>query len=98
MKARPIFDRRVILTESAFAELVLWEVPVPVPGSAHRYKYRMALVADGVCVLRYDNEAGKGDHIHQGDREMPYAFSDVDRLIADFMAHVRRWFDEQGNA
>ena len=27
-------------------------------------KYRLALVVDGLCVLRYDNETGKGDHRH----------------------------------
>lgn len=27
-------------------------------------KYSLARVADGACVLRYDNEAGKGDHRH----------------------------------
>ena len=28
----------------------------------HGFKYRLAFVVNGVCVLRYDNEAGKGDH------------------------------------
>ena len=31
------------------------------PMMASGYKYRMALIEAGVCVLRYDNEAGKGD-------------------------------------
>jgi len=61
MKARELFNRRVPVTEQAFAELVLWEVPEPVPGSTHRYKYRLAFVVSGVCVLRFDNEAGKGN-------------------------------------
>lgn len=52
-------------------ELVIWRVPDPVRGSAHGLEYRLALVVDGVCVLRYDNEAGKGDHKHVGEREMP---------------------------
>ena len=25
----------------------------------HGFKYRLALVADGICVLRYDNESGE---------------------------------------
>ena len=49
--------------------MVVWEVPKPKRGSAHSFKYRLALISDGVCMLRYDNEAGKGDHKHIGRRE-----------------------------
>jgi hypothetical protein len=59
--AELLLKRRIILAESVFAELVIWRLPRTLPGSAHPYKYRLALVADGLCVLRYDNEAGKGD-------------------------------------
>ncbi len=54
--------------------------------------------ADGVCVLRYDNEAGKGDHIHDGERERTYLFVNVKRLIADFLADAGRWLDEHPEA
>jgi hypothetical protein len=47
-----------------------------------------ALVVDGVCVLRYDNEAGKGDHRHVGRREQAYDFTGPDRLLADFWRDV----------
>nr|WP_242477140.1 DUF6516 family protein [Halochromatium glycolicum] len=50
----------------------------------------MALVVNGVCVLRYDNEAGKGDHKHLDDREIPYQFTDPDRLVEDFWSDVSR--------
>ena len=36
-------------------------------GSTHDYKYALAYVVAGQCVIRYDNEAGKGDHKHFGD-------------------------------
>lgn len=98
MKAHCLVDRRVVLSLTAFAELVLWEVPASVPGSEHRYKYRLALVDHDVCVLRYDNEAGKGDHIHIGDQETPYRFAGIDSLLADFEAHVKEWLDADGNA
>jgi hypothetical protein len=67
MKARLLLKERRDLDDNAFAELVVWEVPASVPGSAHGYKYRLALVVNGICVLRCDNEAGKGDHRHIGD-------------------------------
>jgi len=98
MKARLLFDRRVVVSATAFAELVLWELPRPVGGSLHGYKYRLAFVVHDVCVLRYDNEAGKGDHVHRGNRERPYRFVDPDRLVADFFADVRIWLDENRDA
>lgn len=89
MKARELFNRRVPVAEQAFAELVLWEVTEPIPGSKHHYKYRLAFVVAAACVLRYDNEAGKGDHKHVRGKEMKYRFVSVDRLVADFFEDVR---------
>lgn len=94
MKATSLVSRRTTLGPGVFVETVLWRVPAPLKGSVHPYKYRLALVADGICVLRYDNEAGKGDHRHVGDRELAYSFSSVDALLQDFHADVRKWLDE----
>jgi len=68
----------------------LWEVPSPVPGSAHRLKYSLFYGRRGARLVGYDNEAGKGDHRHYGDREEPYAFTSPEQLVADFLADVRR--------
>jgi hypothetical protein len=87
VKAVPLLDERRILAENAFVELVVWNVPSPVPGS----EYRLALVVDGVCVLRYDNEAGKGDHKHVGENEEPYVFTTTEKLLADFWNDVDDW-------
>ncbi len=94
MKARLVFNQRVVIAEAAFAELVLWEVPSPVRGSAHGYKYRLALIVDGHCALRYDNEAGKGDHRHAGDVEKAYRFTTPEQLVADFFSDMERWLNE----
>ena len=61
VKALEFVRSRIIYSEVAFAELVLWQLPAPLPGSNHRFKYRLACVVRRECVLRYDNEAGKGD-------------------------------------
>ena len=53
--------------------------------------YRLVLVSNGVCVLRYDNEAGKGDHRHLRDSERPYRFTDPAALLADFWNDVEKW-------
>ena len=83
---------RVVVDETVFAEIGIWQVPDPVRGSRHRLKYGLALVASGVCVLRCDNEAGKGDHRHLADgREVPYAFTGTDALVGDFWKDVDEW-------
>ena len=76
--------------DAAVLEVKLWEVPSPVPGSAHRLKYSLFYGRRGERLVGYDNEAGKGDHRHYGDREEPYAFTSPEQLVADFLADVRR--------
>ena len=88
MKAELLTDERHVLDPRAFVEIVVWRLPRPVRGSRHPFKYRLALVVDGICVLRYDNEAGKGDHRHARDAEEPYDFTDPDALLADFWRDV----------
>ncbi|WP_205780964.1 toxin-antitoxin system TumE family protein [Methylocaldum sp. SAD2] len=97
MKAQELIRRRVIISENAFAELVIWQLPKPVPGSRHLFKYRLAFVVRGECVLRYDNEAGKGDHRHRGNLEEPYRFSTQRQLLKDFNDDITRWRDENSD-
>ena len=94
MKAVLLARTRIIYSGAAFAELVLWQVPNSVPGSLHQYKYRLAYVVNGVCVLRYDNEAGKGDHLHFNGEERAYRFTTPEQLIADFQPDIARWNHE----
>ena len=94
MKAELLIDERHILDEQTFVEIVVWRVPQPVRGSNHRFKYRLALVSDGVCVLRYDNEAGKGDHRHEPENERPYEFADPEKLLEDFWTDVEKWSEK----
>jgi len=96
MQARLILRQRVILSAGVFKELVLWRVPAPLAGSAHDFKYRMALVVNGACVLRYDNEAGKGDHFHGPAGEVPFVFTGIEALLNDFDGRIREYLD--GNA
>jgi hypothetical protein len=48
-------------------------------------------VIDGVCVVRYENETGKGDHRHIGGREASYGFRSLEALQVDFWTDVGRW-------
>ena len=98
MKAVELLRTRISFSDTTFAELVLWRVPEPEAGSAHQFKYRLAYVVHGVCVVRYDNEAGKGDHRHFGEKESNYTFQTPEKLIADFERDIARWNRENSNS
>jgi hypothetical protein len=91
MKARLLLREKRILGEDRFAEMVMWQLSAPSVGSPHSYKYRLAFVVDGVCVLRFDNEVGKGDHKHVGQVETPYLFTTAARLVDDFLTAAEHW-------
>ncbi len=91
MKAVALLRTRIAFSETAFVELSIWKVPKPVAGSTHSFKYRLAYVVNGVCVVRYDNEAGKGDHRHFGAEEIAYPFQTPEKLVADFEHDRMRW-------
>ena len=71
-------------------ELVVWEVVPTVPGCGHPFKYRLFCGREqtGECLVRYDNERGKGDHRHLRGKEYPYRFVNLETLFADFERDV----------
>ncbi len=73
-------------------------MPQPLPGSMHSYKYRLAFVVRGVCVLRYDNEAGKGDHRHCRGKEQAFEFESPEQLIEAFQRDIARYRRENRDA
>jgi hypothetical protein len=89
-RARRILHRKRHYDDGAISELSLWLVPQTVRGSAHAFRYRLFYGRPGELYVLYDNEPGKGDHRHYGEREEAYQFSTPERLIRDFMADVRR--------
>ncbi len=97
MKAAQLICMRIIYSEIAFTELKLWHIPKPLAGSVHNFKYRLAYVVRGKCVLRYDNEAGKGDHRHFNGEEKAYIFTSPEQLITDFQKNIKRWNNENRN-
>ncbi|MBH2617476.1 toxin-antitoxin system TumE family protein [Serratia ureilytica] len=94
MPSQLIYQDRIPLTPAAFAQLVIWRVVPPVRASGHCYKYRFAYVKDGICRLRYDNEAGKGDHKHIDGKEEPLNFTTIDALLDSFWREVMQLTEE----
>lgn len=87
-KASLILLRKRLFEDGAIAEMKLWLVPRNVRGSRHTFKYSLYYGRDGKRLVGYDNEAGKGDHRHYGDREEAYRFTTPEQLMADFLADV----------
>jgi Family of unknown function (DUF6516) len=83
------------LDDGVVVEIVVWLLDAPVPPCRHRYKYRLYYGADGKARVRYDNEVGKGDHVHYGDLEQPYHFSTVEHLLDDFERDINQWGEQQ---
>ena len=90
MKATLMLKQKLILSQTTFAEMVIWQLPAPLQGSKHDYKYRLAYVVNKQCLLRYDNEAGKGNHFHLNGQEKGYYFISPEQLLNDFFAQIKQ--------
>lgn len=86
-----ILRTRIGYSDKSFAELGLWQARVQYTGSTHESSIGWPFVVDGVCVVRYDSEIGKGDHRRFGSKEGACAFESPDNLIADFQRDIARW-------
>jgi hypothetical protein len=91
MKAAEIKRFAYAFGANDFVEGVVWEVPEPVPPSGHSYKYRLVYIVDGLRIVGFDNERGKGDHRHNGTSEIAYEFRGIDQLLEDFASAVEAW-------
>ncbi|MBI5657678.1 MAG: hypothetical protein HZC44_13015 [Geobacter sp.] len=90
MAAKLLHRSRFVYDDGSLREMVLWQVPAT---SHHPYGLKDRLDygnSQGSCLVRYDNERGKGDHRHGIGGEKFYLFTDVEALVADFLADIRR--------
>ncbi len=91
MTARLVYRAKELYPDGCVLEIVIWRLPRLSAERSHALKYRMHYGrADGSCIVRYDNEAGKGDHRHIGQREEPYGFKDIETLLDDFFNDVAK--------
>lgn len=89
-KTRTLIAEKVHLDAASIVQMRVIEVPSPVLGSKHSYKYSFVYVVDGVRIIGYDNERTKGDHRHYRETEEAYQFVSVRKLMDDFLADVAR--------
>jgi len=90
MNAISITRTRDTYPDGSVIEMVIWQVPTPVPPTTHGYKYRLVYVRNGERIVGFDNERGKGDHMHLDGQEIAYTFTGIDQLIADFNHEVKK--------
>lgn len=90
-KAKLVVKDKIEFANGFISELVVWELQHKTPDRPHGYKYRLYYGdSKGNCLVRYDNEAGKGGHKHIGDKELPYQFVDIDTLFSDFERDIKQ--------
>lgn len=90
-QASLVIDRKENRADGSIIQAVVWELPIPLSGSLHRFKYRLSYGKDGICLVRFDNEQGKGDHKHIKGIESPYLFKDIPTLLKDFREAIREY-------
>jgi hypothetical protein len=88
-RAEKLLDERLLLDDGSILALRLWRVPAPVPPARHDFKYALFYGRPGERLVLFDNERGKGDHMHIREVESPYVFEGPEKLVADFLAAVR---------
>ena len=87
-KAIVLLHDRATYPDEAIVEVRILRLPEPDSERPHGLKYSLYYGRLGERIVGYDNERGKGDHRHYRDREEPYTFTTVERLVADFMDDV----------
>ena len=93
-KANLVLHEKIVRDDGAVVELIIWQLPRATPDRPHALKYRLYLGRGGKSLVRYDNEAGRGDHRHIRGKEMPYRFVSLASLRRDFESDMKRYGDE----
>ena len=90
-RALSVMNRKLSRDDGSILQFIVWELPGPLPGCTHRYKYRFYFGKNGIPLVRYDNERGKGDHRHYKDGEESYTLHDLNTLLRDFLMDMAQF-------
>lgn len=88
MSAEPLVRLKRVFADGTIVEIRIWRLPESTAERPHGLKYSLLYGRAGERIVAYDNEAGKGDHRHYRDREAPYVFVSLERLVEDFELDV----------
>lgn len=89
VSARLIYKSKLIDEAGGIEERVVWAVP-KCAQQPEGVRYRLAYVpkGGGKPAVLYDNHHPKGHHRHIGERQLPYDFMGVERLLEDFQRDI----------
>jgi Family of unknown function (DUF6516) len=88
MLAIPLRMDKWVNSDGTIIVIRIWQLPKANEERRHGLKYSLFYGRPGQRLVAYDNERGKGDHKHYGDREFPYKFNSVEQLLNDFYADI----------
>lgn len=88
MKAVLIYRKNETRADGVKLDMTIWQLPAPTLDRPHGLKYRLWAGRNGVTLVRYDNESGKGDHKHVGAIETAFTWRGLVALVDDFMNEV----------
>ena len=92
VRAKLIYRSKMIYPDGAIREMVIWQLPRKSADRPHALKYRLYYGdSKGNCLVRYDNETGKGDHRHFRGKEEHYNFITVEQLVEDFQSDIDKF-------
>lgn len=90
IKAKLLVHRKERDAEGHITEIKIWSVPVS-EHAPHGLKYSFVYIVNGIRVIGYDNERGKGDHRHINGLEYQYKFTTPAQLMTDFEIDVEAY-------
>ncbi len=90
MDAVLLYRDKYIYQDGAIREMVIWQLVEADSQRPHGLKYRLFYGYPSRCLVRYDNERGKGDHRHYHEREEMYEWVSITQLVVDFMADIEK--------
>jgi hypothetical protein len=90
IKAKLLTHKKERNADGHITEIKIWIVPVS-EHTPHGVKYSFVYIVNGIRIIGYDNERGKGDHRHIGGKEYPYYFVTPSQLLADFEADIEAY-------
>lgn len=79
-----------VQADGSLIQIVIWHVPTPVLPCDHHFKYSLVYIRNRVRVVGFDNERGKGDHMHVLGREVSFRFKDIASLLSYFRLVVEK--------
>ncbi len=93
MAASLVFHEKIIQGDGSIVEMKIWRVSKTAK-YPEGYRYSLFLVKEGKVLVGYDNHHPKGHHRHHGDKQEPYLFMNIEKLVHDFSEDRKRMSHE----